>query len=95
MPLPQIRLSIFQTKRNNELGLCGKNPSTKISTNKGSAIDPIDTILLKLTIHDNLLNSYCTQFSTVRNMSRKEPIQLWVMVNEAVEIIKNNETTKI
>ena len=38
----------------------------QISINKGSAINPIDVILLKSTIHDQFLNSYSTQFSTVK-----------------------------
>ena len=63
---PQIRLSILQTKRDNELSLCDKNPSPQICINNDSEIDPIDTIMLKSTIHNQFLNSYCTQFSTVK-----------------------------
>ena len=37
-------------------------PPPQISIKKGSETDHIDAILLKSTIHDQFLNSYCAQF---------------------------------
>ena len=66
--------------------------SPQISTKNVSATDPIDKILLKSKIHAHFINSYCTQLKQ-SNMSCKELSQLLVLVNEAMEIITNSETT--
>ena len=58
---PKPDVSYFQMKRDDELGLCGNDPSTQIRINKVSEIDPIDQILLPSTIHNHFLNSYFTQ----------------------------------
>ena len=51
-----------------------------------------DTVTVNYTqpLHQQLLHMIINN----QNMSRKEPSQLWVLVNEAIKMITNNETTK-
>ena len=65
-PALNLAVNYFQKKRDNEVGSCGKSSSPQIRISKGSEIDPINQILLLSTLHDHFVNSYFTQFSTIK-----------------------------
>ena len=57
------------------------NPSPQIRINKGSATDHIYTILLRLTIHGHIFNSYFTQAKTGKMFLLRNTFQMQVQIN--------------
>ena len=74
-------VSYFQTEHDDEIGLCGKEPSTKIIINKGSEIYPKGNILLQSTRHNPFLRMYFTQLSAVKicHVRNLTSYEFWLM----------------
>ena len=79
----------FHTKRDNVISYMVMNLLLN-SINKVPAISPIDkmnvTVNNTWSLPQNLLHTIVNN----QNLSHKEPSQLWVLFNEAIDIITNN-----
>ena len=89
VPKPAVNITVETRWRNR---LMWEKSSPQIITNKGLSIDPIDHIMLKLTIHEQLLNSYCTRFEIVtiyqlRNLQNCEwwSIKKWKWLQTVIQ----------
>ena len=88
---PQIRLSIFQTECDDDIGLDGTEPYPKIRTNNGSTTDPIHAILLQSTILVHFVKSRYKQFKLVKtcHVRNLDSCEFW-----SIKQIKLLQTTK-
>ena len=97
---PMSVISYFQTEHDNVITYMGRNLILN-SINRGLAIRLymkkvmiLWTKFLHRLQFDTIVNRYFNQFSTSQHLQRlEEPIQLWVLFDEIIDIFTNKITT--
>ena len=89
-PTPRPDVSYLQTKFDNKIGCMGMNLLLKSQQKFSNPSYRSDTVTVNYTrfLPQQLLHTIVSN----QNISRREPIRLWVLFNESINIIKNNET---